>query len=189
MCGADWGSEGKPAFAPLNPEGRKQEALLWGLGKASSRTVYPVPSWPSHWSRIQCRKQSLCRMSHASPRSRDKKQSLRLLLSVYILPGSGSGPSWASHLWKGGTIVIPISQKVCKAQPQSLWIGEDRTRAAHVLGLSVLPGVGLAGGEPSHASSVCRNQSMNLQTPAVVLLDVQLWGPSITVNQVWLLTE
>lgn len=86
-------------------------------------------------------------------------------------------------------IVIPILQKVCKAQPQSLSVGEDRTRAAHVLGLSVLPGVGVAGGDPSHASSICRNQSMNLHNPAVVLLDVQHWGPSISVNQVWLLTE
>lgn len=35
VCGADLGSEGKQALAPLDPEGRKQEVLLGDRGEAA----------------------------------------------------------------------------------------------------------------------------------------------------------
>lgn len=52
-------------------------------------------------------------------------------------------------------------------------------RATSCLRPSVLPGVGLAGAEPSHDSRMGRHWSINLQFVAVVLLGVQRWGPSI----------
>lgn len=61
-------------------------------------------------------------------------------------------------------------------------------RATSCLRLSVLPGVGLAGVEPSHDSRIGRYWSVNLQLVAVVLLGVQRWGPSLA-NQDELLIE
>ena len=75
VCGTDPEVRRETSFTPLSPGGRKQEALC-GDGRSLLWDGLSCSPWPSPWSRIQRRKQSPCRRSHASLKSRDRKQSL-----------------------------------------------------------------------------------------------------------------
>lgn len=88
VCGTDWGSKGKPALAPVNPEGRKQEALLGDRGEAILRDglscyllILSLIKNARVWFR--CRQQSPCGNSHTPLKIRDlimcKEECLWLL--------------------------------------------------------------------------------------------------------------